>query len=452
VQLKDLPAAATVFLRRPVVLVLIAGLVIRLVLMPTLSPDFDMMHWALAIQHIQAGAGLYDILGYWYTPVWGYILGGTAYLMNLLGITDYGYFFAETAQVESLRMGHTMVITTMAFNFIVKIPALISDVVVGYIIYRFISERTGDKKKATYGFALWFLCPLVIYVSAVHGMFDSIYVMFMVLSVYSLYKGHDFLAGVSLSVAVLLKVFPIYIIFVLIAYIFTKHRGDMRTIGKRILTAAVGVVLMSLLIYIPQILDGTVMESLLFFTTRVDASPAVETGSNLWHALVSFSTQIMVWLQVILLTLTCVFVYLIYRKGGKDKDEDKTLFACLMISTAIPFLWSATPHLLVMALPFLICFIAMYDKRFIIPFAVIVATATIREASNLSIFMSLAAYTSLMDLGSVVSVLVWTDQQFMMGLTRQGMISSITGIVGAIGAALVLLYWLRHEKEAKTND
>jgi len=449
VQLKDLPEAAAVFLRRPVVIILIIGIVIRLVLMPLLTHGYDVMYWALTMQHVQAGAGLYDINGFWYTPVWGYMLSIMTYLSNLLGVADYGSFFDGILDIEGLSVPYTATVTTIAFNFVVKIPSLIADILVGYLIYKIILGKTEDEKKATYGFALWFLCPFVIYISAVHGMFDSIYVMFMVLSVYAMYKGHDFLAGASLSVAVLLKIFPAFIVFALIAYLAMKHKGDMRTFRNRMLTALLGLGLMTLVIYIPQILDGTIMDSLKFITSRTDPSPAVEAVEGAWDTLVSFGMKFVIWLQPILFVLTGALVYIICRRGRGDTD--KIFFTCLMVSTAAVFLWPATSQFLLMTLPFLICFIAMYDKRFIIPFIVITVGALCLDLSNLSIFMSLAVYTDLLDPGSVVSLLKWMDQPLVMGLTKQYVIMILAGAAEVIGTALVLLYWIRHEKEARPD-
>ncbi|MCL2786367.1 MAG: glycosyltransferase 87 family protein [Methanomassiliicoccaceae archaeon] len=442
---EEIPKAVITFLKRPVAMILIAGLVIRLVLMPLLTYGYDVSHWALTIQHIQAGEGLYGLSGYWYTPVWGYILGIMSVVMNVFGVTDYGHLFDELLHVESFVGFYTATLTTPVFNFFVKIPMLISDVLVGYLVYRIIKERTGDERKATYGFALWFLCPLVIYTSSVHGMFDSIYVMFMVLSAYALYKGHDLLAGASLAVAVLLKVFPLFIIFVLIAYIVLKHKGDLGTMRRRILTAAIGAGVMALIIYIPQILDGTVMDSLAFFTSRVDGGP-VSADDGVWSSLVSFGMRLVIWLQLALFAVAALLAYRMYKKGAGDKD--KAFFTCLMVTASVIFIWPAQPSFLMLTLPFLICFIAMYDKRFIVPFAVLVTGATLHAVNNMSVFLSLAAYTDVMKISTVVSMMEWMQQPLLFGLSKHSVVMVVTAVIEVIGIILILLYWRRHEKEA----
>jgi hypothetical protein len=441
--------AAAAFFRRPVVIILIVGLVIRAVLMPFFAVVFDVSGWALAMQHIQAGVGLYEMEGYWYTPVWGYILGMTSYLMNLLGVTGYGHLFDEILRVENIDWFYSATVTSPAFNLIVKIPSVIADVLVGYLIFKMIKEKTNDERKATYGFALWFLCPFVIYTSSVHGMFDSIYVLFMVLSVYALRKGHDFLAGASLAVAVLLKVFPAFVILPLIAYLAMKHKGDGRTLRKRLGITALGIGVMTLLIYIPQILDGTVAESLLFFTSRANGASLTGSGEGLWDSLTSFGMGLVIWLQPIFFVIIGIFVYVIYKKGGKDTD--KALFAGLMLATSVIFLWPASPQFMLTALPFLIVFIAVYDKRFIIPLIVITIALTCNVISNFSALLPLAMYTNLLDPGTVVSMMEWMWQPLVFGLSKHHVLLFFVSAAQIIGTAMVVLYGIRHEKEVNAH-
>ena len=440
-------------MRRPLVKVLIIGLIIRIVLMPLLTYGYDVTHWALTMQHIQAGHGLYGIDGHWYTPVWGYVLGGTSAFMNLLGMASYGQMFDQALAIENLEwFAYTATLTTLQFNFVVKIPLIIADVIVGYLIYRMIKDRTGDEKKATYGFALWFLCPLVIYTSAVHGTFDNISVLFMVLSVYALYKGHDLFAGASLAVAILTKMFPAYILFALIAYLAMKHKGDMRTFAKRLSIAVAGLCLMAVLIFLPQILDGTFTESLRFLTGRVDlATSAPEAAAGLWDSLISFGFKFVLWIQPLIFLLAAVLAYIMYRKGDGNRDE--AFFACLMVTTAVIFLWPPAPQYILITLPFLICFIAMFDKRLILPFVIITTAALVHDlvTHNFSVLMSLAAYTDLLDIGYVVSLVSWMQEPLIFGLSRQYTMMILAGAAELIGIILVVIYWLRYDKEGRAH-
>ena len=59
--------------RHPLLTVFLAGLILRL-LITSLSMVYDTDYWALVIRNIDSGNGLYGLDGYFYTPVWGYLL------------------------------------------------------------------------------------------------------------------------------------------------------------------------------------------------------------------------------------------------------------------------------------------------------------------------------------------------------------------------------------------
>ena len=446
----DTKGALATLVRRPVFKVLMIGLIIRIVLMPVFTFVDDVRYWAMAMQYLQAGVGLYEISHYWYTQVWGYVLSIWSGLLNMLGMVDYGRLVDAALPVEGFEMGHTAVVTSPMFNFMVKIPLLISDVLVGYLIYRMISDRTKDEKKATLGFALWFLCPLVICISAVHGMFDTISVLFMVLSVYALYRGHNFLAGASFAVAVLTKMFPGYLIFALIAFIAMKHKGDRRTFLKRLGITALGAGIMTMIIFLPQFLDGTYMGALKFLTGRVDTAMSVfEASGDFWSNVRSIGYRLVLWVQPLIFGLAALFAYMMYRKG--DGNDNESFFLCLMLTAAIMFPYTTVPQYVLVIFPFLIFFIVMFDRRFILPYVVITVSAVILDLSipNFSLLLSLAEYTSLLDVGTVVSLAGWMDSPLIPGMSKQAFVVAVSSAVQLIGILMILLCWRRYGKEGR---
>ena len=450
VQAEDILGSLRTTMKRPLVKIMIIGLIIRIALMPLLTYGYDFTHWALIIQHIQAGQGLYAIEGYWYPPVWGYILGAISPFLSLFGVTDYGHLFDAALSLQDLSwFNYTATLTSLAFNVVVKIPIVIADVLVGYMIYKLILGMTGNEKKATYGFALWFLCPIVIYTSAVHGMFDSITVLFMVFSVYSVYKGKYFLAGASLSVAVLTKVFPVYIIFALIAYLALKHKGEGKGLLAHLGKAAAGLLLMTLIIYIPLILDGTVMESLRFLTGRMENISSGAASTDILDWLFMVAQKALVWMQPVTLIFAVILAYMMYRKGSDKKDE--YFFLCLMITTALIFLWSPEPRFMLMMLPFLIFFMVMYDRRFTLPYILISVGMLFYSivGHNFSLLLSLATYTNLLDAYHMVALVEWMNGSFQTGML---FIFMVTLLVTIAGLLLIFIYSIRYGKEARKDE
>ena len=450
VKTEDLTGPLRNIVKRPIFVIFMVGIIARVILMPLFSNTYDVWHWAITVQHIQAGEGLYSITGYWYTPVWGYILGAWSNVMDLFGVTDYGYLVENALVMEHEGwIGHTATVPSMAFAFFVKIPEVIADIIAAYLIYKIVMHKTNDEKKATYAFALWFLCPFVIFVSAVHGMFDPIVVMFMLLSIYAVMKGHNFLAGASLSVAILLKIFPIFIVPAMIAYLASKHRGDSGAFRKQLGTAALGAGLMALLIYIPQILDGTVAETLRFLTGRMDIEGLREAGS-VWDLVNLIGARIGVFIQPVLFIAAAFLAYRMYKKNGEDAD--KALISCLLITFSVVFIIPMTPQYLLILFPFMVLFTVMYDKRFLLPF-LLISFAVMAQSIltwNATYLIPLAAETNILNTDVLISF-----AREMNGLLFNASWASVllaVPWVAAIGGALLsAYYWMMHEKGVRED-
>jgi hypothetical protein len=68
-----------------------------------------------------------------------------------------------------------------AYYFLLKQPVIVGDVSLAYLLYSYVSarERTG---RSIWVLRFWLLCPFTIIISGVWGMFDSIAMAFVVLS------------------------------------------------------------------------------------------------------------------------------------------------------------------------------------------------------------------------------------------------------------------------------
>ena len=98
-------------------IVIFIGVAIRLVLAPLLTYDYDIYHWGVILENIRTGNGLYGMAGYYYTPVWGYLLGTESlYLAPIESLDAFGYRYEEMLPIEAGdAIGHSATITTTAF-------------------------------------------------------------------------------------------------------------------------------------------------------------------------------------------------------------------------------------------------------------------------------------------------------------------------------------------------
>jgi hypothetical protein len=418
------------FLKRPVVLLLIIGLAIRLALAPLLTYNPDVCSWALTLDSIRSGYGLYSVDdGYYYTPVWGYILGFLSLIQDaLLNIDIMGIRFTNAFPIEVYGPPYNnALITSVEFNFWVKIPLIICDVLVGYLLYWLIKDRTGNEKKATLGFALWFLCPLVICISSVCGMFDTFSALFMLLAVILVYKDRCFLGGAMFAIAVLTKFFPGILIFLLVAYVLRKHREDGQA-RRKLLEAFVGAVLAFFVIMLPEILDGTFIDSFSFITSRL-------SGSGLGTGLGVIETVATVVLYSFIIVVSAYLAFRLYRS---KEDVDVCLFRYILMTLAILFLYPALPQYIVLIVPMLAYAIVVSNRRYLTPWVVLsIGTTLYAMSSTFSMLLSVGAFTNIVSLDWVVSMIEWMQTETF-GIVNMDYLMYGGGIIQYIGILLIL--------------
>ena len=415
----------------PFITILVLALLVRLVLMPLLTYDYDIYHWGLIIENIQSGNGLYETAGYYYTPVWGYILGSMGIFMDaFLNVDVFGVRFTELIPVENLLCKfHIATVTTIEFNLFIKAFLVIVDYAVALLLYKLVKERTSDGRKAMFASALWLFSMPVIYMSSVQAQFDSISAFLLLLTVYLLYKDHMFLGGMVYSASVLLKFFPAFCILVFVAYVLVKHKDDGMAL-KKLLCAVLGAALMALVLMMPTILDGTWSDALSFVTGRVDRMTDILKVA--WNGLavsVMFAGML-------------IGGWLMFKA---KEDVDRKLFEYTMIALVMATLLSCTPQYFLVFLPLLCMYIADDGRRLLRPWLVITfgsffAAITI---NNASLLLSLSEFSSLVSPDLVISAMQWMESVKVGGDTLVTALNSTGNLIQIIGLLSLLIIYFR---------
>ncbi len=91
----------------------------------------------------------------------------------------------------------------------IKLPVILADLAVGVVIYRYILRRTETLEYARRGFSLWLFNPLVIFVSSIYGMFDSLPTLFALLSVCYFVEDRYDHSAICLAIGIAFKTYPI---------------------------------------------------------------------------------------------------------------------------------------------------------------------------------------------------------------------------------------------------
>lgn len=390
------------------------GLSIRLALIP-LTYDYDMYHWGIIIQNINSGNGLYELNGYFYTPIWGYIMGFADLLSNsLFSVNVTGERITELLPAEDLVMKHVATITAFEFVAMMKIPLIIGDVLVGILLHSFIKEMTQNQRKADIGFILWFLSPITIYMSGVQGMFDNYSALFLLLSVMLLMKKHYFLAGFMFSATLLLKLFPAACAFLFLGLLFSRRNEERLPITM--FSAFLGLFIGILVWYLPNILTGTVMDS---FTVITDRSSA---GLTLDY-LMTYAAIPVVLIMMILLAL---------RMGKIETDREKRFLEYSMCCMCLIQFVSIGPQYVLSALPLIVIYIVINDMKCIKCWALITIGTAFSAAvlNSYSLLSGLSAYTGLVSYDTVIDGLRAVDENLAVSiLITLGFVAEIIGLI-----------------------
>jgi len=198
--------------------IVVAGTLIRMVLMPFTAHPFDVDVWHQIILSITANplsvAYFPPMLFYTFIPVaFAYNL-----VSNILGTSPIALSSLPGELNPDPRYGiHN--ITDPSFNMLVKVPFLVSDIVATILIFKLVDRLSEDKRKASWAAALWFLNPYLILISAVWGMFDSLPTLFSIASIWFLTQRRLDLSALSLAVAAVYKLYPMVFLMPTILFI-----------------------------------------------------------------------------------------------------------------------------------------------------------------------------------------------------------------------------------------
>lgn len=308
-----------------VVALAIVSLVVHLVLTVFFSHTFDSEYWLIIIQNIENGNGLYDLNGYYYTPVWGYFLSFIDALIQASGsIPVLGDRFTDIIMIEDYN-GFQAILASPDINFLLKLPLSVCDVVVGVLLYIIVQRYTGSERKGTIAMVLWSFCPIVVYMSAIQGQFDTISVLLLLVTILLIRDNNLLLAGLVFALATWLKIFPGVCLLVLIGYAIARHRGSQPAL-RSALPFVAGFAVMSAIIFLPQIMDGTLHLTLSFLTSRTS----------------EYSIMSTVRMAFVLLIIVLMMVFMtrgILRKDAQDADRLVFLYCGLIATMATIVQW-----------------------------------------------------------------------------------------------------------------
>jgi len=310
-------------LREPKTLILfLLGAFIRFSLAPFTEHRWDMYIWRLN----QALVYQYQINPFWPQPgaplefAWGYpplwlfvllliypfhaLLSPISYPQNASALWNPYPWQNMTEMFESYRCFTPQNLPLI--TLINKTPIIIADLLIALVLYKIV--KSTNRNYAFYSFYAWLLNPLVIWISSIWGMFDSIPTLFVLLSLHFILTKKYNCSAISLATAVLFKLYPIVLIPVmsLVIYKIEEKKQAVKQAVKYFIVSSLVTAMTIFLVYLIAALLSHQEEPLglsakLFFNLFLKRSSPDWMGQNVFQNLTPliFLNEIFNKLQIV---------------------------------------------------------------------------------------------------------------------------------------------------------
>jgi uncharacterized membrane protein len=265
---------------------IIVGLAIRLAIAPFFAHPYDVFSWYIAGESLLRGQ----------QPVWNYLIPYyySFFLFAFPATAAYNFlshFIPNyTIQMSSLNplldpaepSGIT-VVPGLLFNFLVKLPFILSDTIIAVLIYKLCVKHFGSEREAVIASSIWFLNPLTVWISAAWGTFDTIPAMFTVLTLYCVLEKKYYVAGITLVAAIATKYYAAVLLFPLLIVCW-RVGGK---IGIKKLCAAV--ILASTLLFLPLL--NNVARGFTYYVAGSSVEALHTSGLSIWGAITLYFSE-----------------------------------------------------------------------------------------------------------------------------------------------------------------
>ena len=143
-----------VLVSKPLFKVILLGLLIRIFMIP-FSLTYDANFWTVVVRNVESGYGLYQMEGYYYTPVWGYVLAFVAGVQNLLfdvgdlSVICYDLFSYLSNQDYAYSDMGISIVVLFNLKVILTISDLVTQEVEAALKAGFVPVTLGDSRLRT---------------------------------------------------------------------------------------------------------------------------------------------------------------------------------------------------------------------------------------------------------------------------------------------------------------
>jgi len=206
---------------------IILGIIPRITLMPFTEHPFDMYAWYRSAKMILEEGLSLNNPAVIFRPVWFGILAIIAYIYSLISRNIIKVKPIQVNDISPLFNPHynIKVIPDPLFISLVKTPLVISDTISAWLLYSIVKNYYDDKvaKKAA---MVFYFNPVLIWISAVWGQYESLLVLFSLLSILFYLKKKYFYSALSLLTASLLKIYTAILLLPILISLAKKKQTN----------------------------------------------------------------------------------------------------------------------------------------------------------------------------------------------------------------------------------
>lgn len=403
-----------------------------------------------------------------YPPPW--LLTMNSFLRTLSAIQDpSGFAVADFAlgEVWYLVGINQVFVTSPLFNIGLKLPLLIADIIIAFLIFQIVQERLS-RNLAKPAAVLWYLNPFVILSVAVVGQNDVLVAMFMLIAFYLVLRGEYMFAGASLGLSVFFKLYNIYVLpFFLLMVAFElgrksrSHFSHFKDEGFKNGLKFVAGAIIPLLLLTP---------SIFLFDYLIEAWVGVPrlAGFNLWGVVTLFPPAFPLadlafsnffalqrTLTIIGLVSTLFASFWIVLVNRSSPIQKMIFGTVVIISITFLTLTLANPHQLVSMFPFLVLAVGLFKKWRVQYWALSVAGLLfiVLMRGPYVFFFPLAEFTPILSIESLAQLTIsWGAMSGVINrfLNRDFML--VTSALGFLVLASFLFLWPQVRRSSRRED
>ncbi len=324
------------------------GLAIRLAMAPFFAHPSDVYSWYYNGENLLNGTqSIWYFLQPYNYSFFLFVFPATIAFRVISSMTGT-YSIPMTSLDPRLNPGapwNIPIVPGLLFDLLVKLPLIASDLIIGVLLYKVVKKHFGDANAATSISMLWVLNPLTIWVSSGWGMFDTLPVLFTVLAFYFVLEERFGVAGISLSVAMMLKYYGVVLVFPLVFIVW-------RFYGKKAAIRGIFWMCLSSFGFLVPLIAGAAKGGISPLSTSMNGLRY--SGLSFWSSITLFwptTDQLLISGVLIVFSLLGVYTW-IAVKSPNGKFHASSIAFALPITALLSVYWFVGENFIIWILPF----------------------------------------------------------------------------------------------------